>query len=287
MPSYYDTVKGAATANEYYSKIEQIRLALQNAPAVDQTAPTFDEATYNAPLSIINNLLTAPPDVPDLNFYLLQALGLKPDNGQQFVSFVQSCDSPNGCKGPIDIDMPPYDKAAYETYMDRLVASGINVVAAGHVPHCAPIPMIYKRGEKQKPIFIANDTSNGNRPVDIINPNQVPLAYVKKSGAVRVGSLSGIGISTELTYKGTFNVMVNEFTNENMPQFIESGNSSYIRYMNGQVLVFPARKPGGGFAKAAIQAAPLAGGYRHKSRKTQKKSNKKSKKSRKQKRRNY
>jgi hypothetical protein len=292
-PEYYTTVKAAANDGTYYGSIELMRKALQLQPSVTQRTSTFTIATYNSPLIGIGSLFDSTED-PTPNFLLIQALGLKPDGGQHFVSFVQSCDNPAGCKGPVSTDLLPYDQDAYDTYKERLFESNVHFVSAGHVPHCTPIPMIYKRGDTVKPVFIANDTSNGNRPVAISDPTQVPLSYVTADGKAGVGSLPDMGTTT--TYKGDatigdFSVMLGEFTDANMPTFVENGSKSFIKYSEaGPYLVFPARPettPPAMFKKAQMVAAPLTGGRRRKGRKTQKKAGKKAKKSRKVKRHNH
>ena len=298
-PEYYTTVKAAANDGTYYGSIELMRKALQNNPSVvGQEESTFVIDTYNSPLTGIGSLFDST-DLPTLNFLLIQALGLKPDGGQHFVSFVQSCDN-QGCKGPISDDLQPYIKSDYEAYMGRLEQAGVHFVSAGHVPHCAPIPMIYQRGDKKKPVFIANDTSNGNRPVAISDPTKVPLSYVTDDGKVGVGSLPAMG--TTDTYKGdatigNFSVMLGEFTDANMPTFVEQGKTSYIQYTTGKVLVFPARGETtipAIFRKSKIADTPYTGlppylGGRRKGRKTQKKNRKakKSKQSKKSKRHNH
>jgi hypothetical protein len=146
----------------------------------------------------------------------------------------------------------------YTSFLQALEASGVKFIAHGHVPHCVPIPLIYKRQESNI-LFLANDTSNGFRPADISSVDQFPLSYISKDEKVGVFSLPG---STERTYNAgsMFAPMIKEWTLANAPTFMTDEPGPRVQYGDGKALTFPARaetKPPGIF-KPAI----MAGGNR-------------------------
>jgi len=267
-PSYYEEIRSALPEKmAYYDKIETVRLKLQDQPA--SSVPSFVESTYNAPLSAIPSMFDAAPDtVPPFEHYLLQGLGLKPNDGSHFNSFVQSCDV-QGCRGPYHNDilygkaMVPIEPALdYTPFLQALEASGVKFIAHGHVPHCVPVPLIYKRKESNI-LFLANDTSNGYRPAVISSVEQLPLSYISKDEKVGVFSLTGEpeGGSTKNTYNaGTmFDSMIGEWTVENVPTFLTDGEKGpRVQYENGKALTFPARVPGA----PPFTPAAMAGGNR-------------------------
>lgn len=269
---YYESILTNLPELPYYNKIEAVRIALQKAPAASEIASSFDDKVYNAPLHIISSLLNDPPAKPDNHYFLLQALGLKPDAGNHFVSFIQSGDV-QSCRGPMGSNLKwagksPYNAAQYETYLQKLSNSGVKFVASGHSPHCAPLPIIYTKPEVSKSIvFINNDTSNGFRPAEMTDVSHLPLCYVTKTGRAGISSLQG---GTEDTYKGPGNVfspLVGEFTADSAPQFLE--NPSRIQYSEGKSLIFPARleeTPPKMFA-----AATMSGGKRRSKKRATKK----------------
>jgi hypothetical protein len=117
-------------------------------------------------------------NIPNEHF-ILQAMGLKSDNNDyKFLSFIDSCDN-TGCKGPI-VEMNETDKIKYTKYLSKLYTFGVKIIAHGHKPHCAPVPLIYKR-DNSEIIFIDNDVSNGYRPSNIENVTDVPLSYITKT----------------------------------------------------------------------------------------------------------
>ena len=156
------------------------------------------------------------PTIDNPDFYLLQALGLKPDNmaTDTFVSFVQSCDCVF-CKGPRANNMHTiqqngtikkniYNLSTYTTFLESLHKLDVQFVAFGHNPHCTPVPIVYSRSDdpakldpakldpakldpashpfdkkENKIIFIGNDVSNGYRPANINDIGKIPLAYIK------------------------------------------------------------------------------------------------------------
>jgi hypothetical protein len=198
-----------------------------------------------------------PGAVPPFEHFLLQGLGLKPNGGKHFNSFVQSCDI-QGCKGPYHTDIPMDPALDYKPFLQALEASGVKFIAHGHVPHCVPVPLIYKRQESNI-LFLANDTSNGYRPADIASVEQFPLSYITKNGAVGVFSLPG---STEHTYNAgsMFSPMINEWTFADAPTFLTDAPGPRVAYADGRALTFPARaetKPPGIFKPAV-----MAGGAR-------------------------
>jgi hypothetical protein len=266
-PAYYEEIRAALTpVTAYYDKIESVRLKLQDKPAA--YVPSFVESTYNAPLSFIASMFDSPiGTAPPFEHFLLQGLGLKPNNGKHFNSFVQSCDL-QGCKGPYHTDIPMDPALDYKPFLQALEASGVKFIAHGHVPHCVPVPLIYKRMESNI-LFLANDTSNGYRPADIVSVNQFPLSYISRDEKVGVFSLPG---SSEHTYNAgsMFSPMIREWTLADAPTFMTDGEKGpRVQYADERALTFPARtesKPPGIF-KPAIMAG---GAKAHRSRKIRK-----------------
>jgi hypothetical protein len=124
-------------------------------------------------------------------YFLLQAMGLKPDITKityktiekdidstiekdidsNFASFIQSCGG-----GNCDVKIINENN---EQFLTKIKNSNIKAIAHGHKPTCIPQPLIFKMNEI---VFIANDTSNGNRPVqdDFNEISHLPLAYIEK-----------------------------------------------------------------------------------------------------------
>jgi len=240
--------------------------------------------TINSPL--INFMKKPTIDNPD--FYLLQALGLKPDDmaTDTFVSFVQSCDCVF-CKGPRANNMYTkkpngtvkkniYNLNTYTTFLESLHKLGVQFVAFGHNPHCTPVPIVYSRSDdpalldpasppsdkkENKIIFIGNDVSNGYRPANINDIGKIPLAYIsmiESAISVGVGFLadnSNINPPTNFSANKTppslakFNKLFGEWTLDKVPEF--NLKSKKIKYGPNNNLIFPAR-PYGPF-EAAIQ----------------------------------
>lgn len=258
---YYNAIRrDLASAPTYYDKIEQVRLLLQESPTAAQQAATFVVGTYNAPLACIPSLFDDTNVDPPADYYLLQGLGLKPNPGKHFTSFVQSCDI-QGCKGPYGPDLPISPPLTYEAYLGLLETSGVRAIAFGHAPHCVPIPVIYKRAESNI-LFIGNDTSNGYRPAAITEIDQIPLSYVSTdaTGALVAGVFSLPG-NTSNTYNAgsMFAPMIGAWTVKDAPKFLM--DPPRIQY-NGKALTFPARvekAPPGIFKRAE-----MAGGRRRK-----------------------
>jgi len=243
---YYDDIlQDHMKSNEYYEKIEEIRRALQKGSNHDSE---FHETTYNEPLNKCKDLFDSNEDPPK-EYFLLQALGLKPDNDKHFVSFVESCDI-QGCRGPNghDIKLRGYDMYEYRKYIERLLSNKIHIVASGHVPHCAPVPLIYTRPENRGVIFIANDVSNGYRPSAIKGVNQVPLSFVEEGGKVGIMSLDG---SPNFTHFGDFEDMIGEWEKSDVPKF----KDDHIQYAEKK-LIFTSREKGG------FSPAVMKGGYK-------------------------
>jgi hypothetical protein len=232
----------------------------------------------NSPL--INFMKNQSMDNPD--FYLLQALGLKPDNAatDYFVSFVQSCDC-IFCKGPRARNMYTikdnntvkkniYDKNIYLQFLSDLKKLNVKFVAFGHNPHCAPVPIIYKRSDdigkirssksvseeaslspvEDKIIFIGNDVSNGFRSANIDEIYKIPLAYISKNpDEVGVGfldkdntNISPPRANSNLIAESLkqFKSMINKWEYNKVPEF--DLGSKTIKY-NSTTLSFPAREP--------------------------------------------
>jgi hypothetical protein len=269
---YYTTIKSQLLPKEgvaltYYDKIEQVRLLLQEPPTAEQQAQTLLMETYNAPLLCIPSLFDdAKPEPPD-DFYLLQGLGLKPNAGKHYTSFVQSCDI-QSCKGPQGPDLPLDPPLTYDAYLGLLEQTGIEAIAFGHAPHCVPIPVIYRRPESRI-MFIGNDTSNGYRPAAISAINQIPLSYVSKTPeGITIAGVFSLPGTAKYTYNAgsMFASMINTWHSESCPRFLM--DPPRIQY-EGAALQFPARvekAPPGIF-----KAATMAGGSRKKKGKNNKK----------------
>ena len=291
-PTFYDPIRTEAVAQAaYYDKIEKARLMLMiEKDAAFPSIPDFNEETYNQPLQTVvtellgttmNGALPSPPAEPSGDYCLLQALGLKPDGSKHFLSYIQSCDS-TGCKGPTSGDSGDmYNVEKYTAFQDKLLENGVKVLASGHVPHCAPVPLVYKRSDGGKLLFALNDTSNGYRPADRIKGiDSYPLVYVKAGGeAVGVGMLPAL---EPVSMAGdAFGPMFGEWTVETAPTFDLA--SKTVVYTPGGALTFPAQpevKPPGIFKPAEFKLSQGGGRRMRKSRKA-KKSRKASRKGRK------
>ena len=162
------------------------------------------------------------PNTPSNEFCLLQALGLKPDPGKQYNSYIESC----GTTACNNIVRPLKDE-----FIKLMKQLDVNTISAGHVPHCTPVPLIYQRKGLN---FIANDTSNGYRPVEITKLN-FPMSYVSPNN-IGITSMDKEISNRNNIYKEKmdtnaacdYSIMVQDFTNENMPEFLENANA--IKY---------------------------------------------------------
>ena len=277
-PEYYETIKATLTGT-YFDKMEMARQALMIKPSVQ--VDTFDEETYNAPLTkvvslILGSTLNAqlpPTPPPSPCYFLLQALGLKPDGTKHFTSFIQSCDN-TGCKGPVAGDSGEMYSDEYVTFQKKLKEAGVNVVASGHVPHCAPVPLVYKRSDDSGLLFILNDTSNGYRPADR-GENSAAVTYVTQGGVA-----AGVMTLGTLLAEDPLGFMFGEWTLDTAPLFnIETKSVEFPA--SRKMLTFPARlekAPPGIFKPAVVADMPAEGGKRSKGRRATKKA-KKAKKS--------
>jgi hypothetical protein len=206
-------------------------------------------------------------------YFLIQAMGLKPNvlrNGmnqtkiigeQKFLSFIESRDH-NGCSGPKIYKDTLLHK--YKKSLRLLKKLGVNFVASGHVPHCAPVPLIYRRDGCENVAFILNDTSNGYRKENINTVNKLPLSFVRSNKtnqntvySTGVGFLDNNKISTNLPSNGiplsldNFSFMIGEWNIDNMndnnfPYFegtLYNGYNSYVKYPFG-TLRFTTEKNG-------------------------------------------
>ena len=276
--SYY-TEKLAGLTGVYYDDMERVRRALMGPPTDFFEAFDPDQLEiYNRPAKVCATLFDAPlGSTPPPEYFLIQAAALKGEAGQPFASFVNSCDVA-GCSGPL-----PYGagKASMDAFFGR-IKDQVRVISHGHVPHCAPVPLVYRR-EGVNLVFVDNDTSNGYRPAaGIKGVSDLPLAYVTKGGAqVGVGGLIDGDIKGPPSAAG-FESMVGEWDAEAAPlvalppegktllvndRGVEKQEpiKSVIKYANNTSLAFL-----GGFYPAQLIAAS-AGGRRKKQRKTQRK----------------
>ena len=185
-------------------------------------------------------------------YFLIQAMGLKPNAGNPFLSFIDSRDH-NGCSGPKIYQEPKLIQ--YKKSLNFLKNNGINFVASGHVPHCAPVPLIYRRTDCDNVAFILNDTSNGYRKANINSVNKIPLSFVRSNKknnqnveySVGVGFLYNNTISTVLPSNGiseslhNFSFMIGEWNiddNNIFPYFdgtLYNNLNSSVIYPSGKL----------------------------------------------------
>jgi len=139
---------------------------------------TFIDSFFDASLNV------NPVGTPSNEYFLLQAMALKPDPNKEFASYIISCGG--GC----GITIPPKDN--YSKYLTSVKNGGLRAIAHGHVPICMPHPLIFKRkiskpeeskSEESKSeeviVFIENDTSNGIRPKRGDGSlKELPLSYI-------------------------------------------------------------------------------------------------------------
>ena len=121
------------------------------------------------------------------NYFILQALGLKPNTPNiketGFVSPIESCSFNGGCGDGVK---PPNDEI-----VQQFSNFGIKYVVNGHIPHCTTVPLIYQRnieGTNTRVVFVNNDTSNGYTPDKYQNVSEIPLSFLT-ANQVGIGSL--------------------------------------------------------------------------------------------------
>jgi len=278
---YYDNIINTINTDDFYfNKIEIVRQELQKPPLGEAL---FSEIVYNSPLENIPSMFDSVEEPPP-EFFLIQGLGLKPDGNNPFTSFVQSCDI-KSCKGPSD----PSNPLEYKKYLKYLEENlGIKAIAHGHSPHCAPVPLIYKRPEAEI-FFIANDTSNGYRPV--IKDVPFRLAYMNDDDYPEVGIipenipipsiLPGDTLDSDILPdtrpdSETFKTMMRSWKIEDAPKY--DPTRSTIDYGGGKMLTFPAKIQGN---NPFTSAAMIGGRRKTKKTKKNKKQRKQTKKSKK------
>ena len=230
--NYYQTmIETMPQSLNYFEKIEYFRKQLQVPPQESPIENTnIDEyiKTLNKPLKNVVEQWSFP-ETPTDEFCLLQALGLKPDSGKQFNSYIESCGTTacNNIVRPIE----PH-------FINLMKQLEVKTISAGHVPHCTPVPLIYRR---QGLNFIANDNSNGYRPSEITKED-FPMYYVSQD-KIGITSMDKELHNEDNIYKDKmdntdacdYSIMVDDFTYGNMPQFNENANA--IKY-EGQYLNF-------------------------------------------------
>lgn len=290
---YYEKIKKAINdETTYFDKIEKARLMLMDPPTnnknnnranIKEKTTKFVAETYNAPLKKVVSEAFSGTETPSADFFLLQALGLKPDEGRHFVSFIQSCDN-SSCKGPNGKDSGSvYD--GYSEFQGILLSNenNVKVLASGHAPHCTPVPLIYTRSDCPGDIpllYVLNDTSNGYRPKSRVKDiSTYPLAYVNEGG---MGA--GVGMLPSMVAKDMegddFGPMFGEWTASTAPKFMLDSNT--VQYVNGTLsfpgrpLAFPAF-----FAPAVLKKSTAGGRRRNKKTRKAKKANRKGRKTRK------
>jgi hypothetical protein len=281
--TYYTNLKASLTEDmTYFDKIEILRKGLQRGLTPEETnAGNIDAVltTLNSPLKNTLEHIKTDNKIPCPDYYLLQALGLKPDGANIFNSFIQSCDV-NGCSGP----HIRTNNATYLAYLQKLYSFGIRVVSAGHIAHCAPVPLIYKReivaGRKDGIFIIANDTSTGYRPGTIDGLNKIPLSYVgqdaitgiQKAGIMSLGNYGETPAPDDKVAVPGFEKMWSSWDMANAPVPTFGGEKVSIDY-GDEKLIFNK-----GFSPATMEKKGMKGGKR-KTKKINKNRSKKNKKS--------
>jgi hypothetical protein len=158
------------------------------------------------------------------NYFILQALGLKPtlilegktepdhpENKNSFVSPIESCSSSGGCVG-----FDPFNDQKNDDVVSLFSRKKIKFVTHGHMPHCATVPLIYERTTLYQPpieqtqieetkivqpltlrvIFVCNDKSVGGfTPSYYTKLNEIPLSFIT-STKVGICSLEEYGSIT-------------------------------------------------------------------------------------------
>ena len=256
--TYYDNIfEKFETKNDniitYFKNIEIARKELMKKPIENQIYTNINSNKIIDILEIINGPLKKYISFQKLpekknnynnnnlkkeamnNFYLLQALGLKPDKVgiDPFVSFVQSCDCIM-CKGPINNNIATtngkaYNEGQYKIFLKTLETLNVKFVSFGHNPVCTPVPLIYRRPENENIVFIGNDVSNGYRNANITNIYKIPLAYIELSSKVKnEKSFSvGVGIFKEKK-KSSILSLLSRNKNENMLSIVNNKNISSL-----------------------------------------------------------
>lgn len=240
---------------DYYEKINYYRNKLMIMPDKDSLYNNnniFDIIDIiNKPLvetlkcfgKDINNIENIPKE-----YYLLQALGLKPDvdsstkKFKPFLSFIQSCNM-NGCKGPYSNKNLNNIFKSNKPDIKKISNLGVKFVAFGHNPICVPVPLIFKRNSSDI-VFIANDLSNGHRPISI---NSTPMACINRKNNSFTTSIININTLTEyetnnnndLLLKKYKPMLLNKCSIKDTPTFIENTSKREISYKN-KVLHFNA-----------------------------------------------
>ena len=246
---YENIIKTLTPKMKYFESIEKARRLLME-------SPKNDEIYTGNNINVIIDILNKPLMEYNRNnnnmgyYYILQALGLKPDPGKHFVSFVESCDS-IGCKGPRINSNYQNNTNKYNNFLNTLKKMDIKIVSAGHKPHCAPIPLIYTREKQSEIIFIANDVSNGYRPNNIKDVSDVPLSYAEIQNniltAVGVGMFNKTNSnirSKNITLTNNivpslknYNSMIQRWELKDVPLFGEG----VVKYSDTKKLSFDAR----------------------------------------------
>lgn len=186
---------------DYFGKMEVCRKTLERTD-VDGNPDAKIDAKIDAVIKAYNKFykevltFVKQNKVEDVranyNYHMLQAMGLKGNEGTNFVSPIESCVFNGGCNTEHQIKEIP-DKL--NTY---LRTNKINIISHGHIPFCGTVPLIYKNKDI---IFVSNDVSNGNRPgydgVDTKLEN-IPLSCIGASD-VGICSLNDEGILNKAT----------------------------------------------------------------------------------------
>jgi hypothetical protein len=265
---YYDNIIKKFTPYDnniltYFNNIEVARRELMRKPSEDVTYKIDIENNVNnvSKLKEIISIINSPlkeflldKSMSNPYFYLLQALGLKPDNVgvDMFVSFIQSCDCIL-CKGPLNNNIKNtngktlYNNDYYTLFLKQLEKLDIKFVSFGHNPICAPVPLIYRRPENPNIIFIANDVSNGYRPANIESIDKIPLSYIEKSDKDKFNVGVGVFKSNMLNSNisnlpeslSSFKPMIKKWELNKVPEFNKT--NKIIKYNNNNILTFPAR----------------------------------------------
>ena len=238
---FFDTIKNGFTEGLYYNSIEYFRkeLICKKEQINDQVTNltelvSLHQGIYNAFIeSFFDEHLLIKENKPTADFFLLQAMGLKPNGAgispSDFVSFIQSCGG--GCGKFVE------SKKEDKEFFSFLNTHNVEAIAHGHVPHCMPHPLVFKRscGDSKFLVFIENDTSNGNRPLNGDNNiSTLPLSYIEIS---QDGNKYGIGLLTKNGDKFDISGEIHKKKSNNIDDYTSKNNKTYNKLLlNGEAL---------------------------------------------------
>ena len=194
--------------DNYFKKIEEARKELQkiNINNIDHISNLIRAGNYPLEMFMKDISITNP------YYYILQASGLKPDVGEKFVSYIESCDMEKFVKGP---RVYKNNNIAL-TNLEKLKNIGVDIISYGHINFKLELPLIYSRElkkveqkveqkDKNRMVFIANDTSSFRPRENNSNP-AIPISYIEKIG----NNISNYKIGSKIL-DGSYNNKQNSF----------------------------------------------------------------------------